>query len=169
MVSFKCLWHSLHVRTQITMYNYTRRIPLAFCLPLLTPLCLPLAPHSTPFYLLGTLLAVTGSVRLGLRLLVNWPPLSHPFPKPSPLQIPRTPATQRLTKTTSGRIRRLLSGTITSIHRALVYLYWQCSPHWSVYTDSGFGLWYQQHSGKWQIYKDSAQILGLLIPQCSRH
>jgi hypothetical protein len=38
---------------------------------LLSPLCLPSAPHSTPFYLLGTLLAVTGSVHLGLRLLVN--------------------------------------------------------------------------------------------------
>jgi hypothetical protein len=93
------------------MYNYIRRIPLASISPLLTPLCLPFVPFLTPFYLLGTLLAVTGSVHLGLRLLVNWPPLSHPFTKPSPLQIPRTPITQRLTKTTSGRIRRLLSGT----------------------------------------------------------
>jgi hypothetical protein len=32
-------------------------------------------------------------------------------PKPSPLQIPRTPATRRPTKTTSGIIRRLPSGT----------------------------------------------------------
>jgi hypothetical protein len=30
-----------------------------------------LPPLSAPFYLLGTLLAVTGSVHLGLRLLVN--------------------------------------------------------------------------------------------------
>jgi hypothetical protein len=30
-----------------------------------------LLPFLTPFYLLGTLLAVTGSVLLGLRLLVN--------------------------------------------------------------------------------------------------
>jgi hypothetical protein len=30
-----------------------------------------LLPFPTPFYLLGTLLAVTGSVHLGLRLLVN--------------------------------------------------------------------------------------------------
>jgi hypothetical protein len=30
-----------------------------------------LLPFPTPCYLLGTLLAVTGSVRLGLRLLVN--------------------------------------------------------------------------------------------------
>jgi hypothetical protein len=48
----------------ITMYNYG-------ALPLLIPLCLPFAPLSAPFYLLGTLLAVTGSVHLGLRLLVN--------------------------------------------------------------------------------------------------
>jgi hypothetical protein len=71
----------------------------------LPPFCSPF----NPFYLLGTLLAVTGSVHLGLRLLANWPPLSQP----SPLQIPRTPVTQRLTKTTSGRIRRLLSGKVT--------------------------------------------------------
>jgi hypothetical protein len=56
---------------------------------------------------------VTGIVHLGLSLLVNWPPpLSHPSPKPSPLQIPRTPTAQRLTKTTSGIFRLLLSGTI---------------------------------------------------------
>jgi hypothetical protein len=30
-----------------------------------------LLPFLTPLYLLGTLLAVTGSVHLGLRLLVN--------------------------------------------------------------------------------------------------
>jgi hypothetical protein len=44
--------------------QYTWRNLLAFYLPLLTPLWYPL-------YLLGTLLAVTGSVHLGLRLLVN--------------------------------------------------------------------------------------------------
>ncbi len=41
-----------------------------------------------PWY--GTLLAVTGSVHLGLRLLVIWPPLPQPFPIPSPLKIPST-------------------------------------------------------------------------------
>ncbi len=68
----------------------------------------------TPFYLLWTLLAVTGIVHLGLRLLVNWPSLPHPSPKPSPLQIPRTPTAQRLTRTTSGTIRLPLSGTLIS-------------------------------------------------------
>jgi hypothetical protein len=39
---------------------------------LLSPLAdLPLSPLLPYFYLLGTLLAVTGSVHLGLRLLVN--------------------------------------------------------------------------------------------------
>ncbi len=58
---------------------------------LFTPLAnSPLFPFLTPFYLLGTLLAVTGSVHLGLRLLVNWPPLSHPPPPNS--QNPNSPA-----------------------------------------------------------------------------
>ncbi len=74
--------------------------------------CLTVSPcwfPLLPFHLLRTLLAVTGSVHLGLRLLVNWPPLSQPSSQPSPLQIPRTQVTQRLTKTTLRRIRRLLS------------------------------------------------------------
>jgi hypothetical protein len=39
--------------------------------------------------------------------------LAYPSPKPSPLQIPRTPTVQRLTKKTSGILRLLLSGTYT--------------------------------------------------------
>jgi hypothetical protein len=42
-------------------------IPLAFISPCQFPFFAPLHP----FYLLGTLLAVTGIVHLGLRLLVN--------------------------------------------------------------------------------------------------
>ncbi len=94
------------------MHNYTWRFPLLLS-PLADSPLLPIAPLSTPFYLLGTLLAVTGSVHLGPRLLVNWPPLSQLSPQPLPLQIPRTPITQRLTKTTSGPVRRLLSRTIS--------------------------------------------------------
>ncbi len=87
-------------------YNLHGAFPLLYILP-----CwFPLLPFLTPFHLLGALLAVTGAVHLGLRLLVNWPPLSQPSPQPSPLQIPRTQVTQRLTKTTL-RIRHLLSGT----------------------------------------------------------
>jgi hypothetical protein len=44
---------------------------LYMALPLADSALLAIAPLSTPFYLLGTLLAVTGSVHLGLRLLVN--------------------------------------------------------------------------------------------------
>jgi hypothetical protein len=48
-------------------YNIHGALPLLF----LSPCCLPFVPLSGPFYLLGTLLAVTGFVHLGLRLLVN--------------------------------------------------------------------------------------------------
>jgi hypothetical protein len=51
--------------------QYTWRNTLAFYLPLLIPFCSPLLSFPTPLYLLGTLLAMTGSVHLGLRLLVN--------------------------------------------------------------------------------------------------
>ncbi len=89
--------------------QYTWRNPLAF---FLSPLADPfLLPFLVPFTYLETLLAVTGSVHLGLRLLVNWPPPSQPFPNPSPLQIPRTQVIKRLTMTTSI-IRLLLSGTV---------------------------------------------------------
>jgi hypothetical protein len=108
LVSFKRLMHSLCTRLQVTI---TMAHSPCFFSPLADSPWSPLAPlfyFSTPFYLLGTLLAVTGSIHLGLRLLVNWPPLSQPFP----LQIPRTPITLHLTKTTSGTIRRLLSGNV---------------------------------------------------------
>jgi hypothetical protein len=51
-----------------TGYNIHGAIPLLFYLPLLIRLLLPLL---VPFTYLETLLAVTGSVHLGLRLLVN--------------------------------------------------------------------------------------------------
>ncbi len=78
----------------------------------ISPCWSPLLPSLTPFYLLGTLLAVTGSVHLGLRLLVNWPPLSQPFPQTLPPPTSQNPGTPCLTKTTSRRILRLLSGTV---------------------------------------------------------
>jgi hypothetical protein len=94
--------HSLYTRTQITIY-------MAHSPCFLPPLAdSPLLPFLTPLYLLGTLLAVTGSVHLGLN------PFLNPFPNPSPLQIPRTQVIKRLTMTTS-RIRHLLSGTIMNV------------------------------------------------------
>jgi hypothetical protein len=51
--------------------NIDYNIHGAICL-LFIPLAeLIFAPSSNPLYLLGTLLAVTGSVHLGLRLLAN--------------------------------------------------------------------------------------------------
>jgi hypothetical protein len=47
-------------------YNVHGASPLLFLSP-----CCPFVPLSDPFYLLGTLLAVTGIIHLGLRLLVN--------------------------------------------------------------------------------------------------
>ncbi len=63
-----------------TDYNLHGAVPLLF----VSPCWFPFAPLSNPLYLLGTLLAVTGSVHLCLRLLVNWPPLSQPFPQSLP-------------------------------------------------------------------------------------
>ncbi len=108
------------------MYNYTRHIPLAFISPCWLPFASLLLPFQPPFYLLGTPLAVTGSVHLGLRLLVNWPPLFHPLPNPPPSKFPGTPTIQHLTKTTSGRIWHLLSGT-SSTPVITVYIYTYCT------------------------------------------
>jgi hypothetical protein len=88
-----------------------------------SPLCLPLAPPLTPLYLLGTLLAVTGSVHLGLRLLVNWPPLSQPFAQTLPPLNSQNPNCPRLTKTTSGIIRCLLSGTFNMESKYINHVY----------------------------------------------
>jgi hypothetical protein len=111
--------HSLCTQAQIA---YNGAFPLPSFLPLLVPF-VPLASLFNPLLLtvLGTLLAVTGSVHLGLRLLVNWPPLTLPL-QTLPFQIPRTRITQRLTRTTSRWIRRLLSGTGTSLTTGSKYL-----------------------------------------------
>ncbi len=98
----------LCTQTQITIYM--AHSP-CFLSPLASSLLLP---FSTPFYLLGTLLAVTGSVHLGLRLLVNWPPLSQPFPQTLPPPNSQNPVYPGLTKTTLRRIRHLLSGTVNT-------------------------------------------------------
>ncbi len=82
-------------------------------LPLLNPLCLP-------FVFPSTYLAPSSCDRnrpppsqVACKLTLFAPPftqLSHP------LQIPRTPTAQRLTMTTSGIFRLLLSGTIMSAY-----------------------------------------------------
>jgi hypothetical protein len=55
----------LYTRTQITMY-----MTHSPCF-VVSPCAFTLLPFTIPCHLLGTLLAVTGSVHLGLRLLVN--------------------------------------------------------------------------------------------------
>ncbi len=60
----------IYMDTDYNVQLYTAHSPY-FYLPLLAFPCLPFVPLLTPFYLLVTLLAVTGSVHLGLRLLVN--------------------------------------------------------------------------------------------------
>jgi hypothetical protein len=55
-----------YVHEYITVQLWSN--PLAFCFPLFP---FPFAPLSSPFTYLETLLAVTGFVHLGLRLLVN--------------------------------------------------------------------------------------------------
>jgi hypothetical protein len=57
----------MYTDTDYNIQLYTAHSPY-FYFPLPTPLCLPFSP---PFYLLGTLLDVTGSIHLGLRLLVH--------------------------------------------------------------------------------------------------
>jgi hypothetical protein len=57
---------SIHYVHEFVTVNY-RSIPLLFASPLFVPFC---SPFVSP-YLLGTLLAVTGSVHLVPRLLVN--------------------------------------------------------------------------------------------------
>jgi hypothetical protein len=64
---------SILLYTQIQVTIYMAHSPYFFS-PLAdspSSTLAPLSPLSTPFYLLGTLLAVTGSVHLGIRLLVN--------------------------------------------------------------------------------------------------
>ncbi len=127
----------------------------------------PLLPFLIPLYFLGTLLAVTGSVHLGIRLLVNWPPLSQPFPQPSPLQIPRTQVTKRLTKTTL-RIRHLLSGTSMMFSESLVcgnQVFTVYEPVlWFVYPDLFISLWVRSvvFSSISVLFNES-QACGILI------
>jgi hypothetical protein len=86
-------------------------------LPLLIPLC-------SPFVSPSTYLAPSSCDRnrpppsqVACKLTLFGPPftqLSHP------LQIPRTPTAQRLTMTTSGIFRLLLSGTILLQHTSRI-------------------------------------------------
>ncbi len=89
-------------------YTYTWRNSPCSSFPLLAPLCSPFVP-------LSTYLAPSSCDRnrppqsqVACKLTPFAPPFTQPTP---PLQNPRTPTAQRLTKTTSGIFRLLLSGT----------------------------------------------------------
>jgi hypothetical protein len=69
-------WFIQSLQAFIYIYEHRLYIHDTFTLSFIISPCfwlpsVPLLHHSPPFYLLGTLLAVTGSVNLVLRLLVN--------------------------------------------------------------------------------------------------
>ncbi len=112
----------LNVQSFQCTYNTTTYIHSA--IPLAFPLPLPVAP-CLPFVSPSTYLAPSSCDR-------NRPPLSQvackltPFAPPftqltHPLQIPRTPTAPRLTMTTSGIFRLLLSGTGQTFPRTRFY------------------------------------------------
>ncbi len=102
-MSFKRPIIPLHIQYS---YIYMAQFPLLFY-----PLC-------SPFVSPSTYLAPSSCDRnrppqsqVACKLTPFAPPFIQPTP---PLQIPRTPSAQRLTKTTSGIFRLLLSGTLPS-------------------------------------------------------
>jgi hypothetical protein len=109
-MSFKCPIIPLHIQYS---YIYTWRNSPYFSLPLLTPPC-------SPFVSPSTYLAPSSCDRnrppqsqVACKLTPFAPPFTQPTP---PLQIPRTPTAQRLTKMTSGIFRLLLTGTSNMYH-----------------------------------------------------
>jgi hypothetical protein len=100
-------------------YIYTwRNSPWLFPLPLLVPLCLPFISPST--YLAPS--SCDRNRPPPSQVACKLTPFAPPFTQPSqPFQIPRTPTAPRLTTTTSGIFRLLLSGTIYTSEHMLVY------------------------------------------------
>ncbi len=93
------------------MYNYTWRIPLAFISPCWLPFAFPLCSPFEPLLLTWNPPSCDRIRPPPSQVACKLTSLDPPSPQPSPFQIPRTPITPRLTKTTSGTIRHLLSGT----------------------------------------------------------
>ncbi len=89
-----------------TGYNLYGAVPLLL-LPLLNPFC----PFLCPLYLLWNPPCCDRIRPPWSQVTPKLTSPSSPFPIPSPLQIPSTQVTKRLTKMTS-RIRLFLSGTI---------------------------------------------------------
>jgi hypothetical protein len=96
-----------------TDYNVHGAFPLLF-VPLANSPLSPFAPLSDPLLLTWNPPSCDRirppQSQVACKLTSSDPPFSQTLP----LQIPRTQLAQRLTTTTSGPIRRLLSGTIVS-------------------------------------------------------
>jgi hypothetical protein len=108
-MSFKRPIIPLHIQYS---YIYTWRNSPYFS----SPYWLPFVP---PFVSPSTYLAPSSCDRNRppqSQVACKLTPLAPPFTQPTPpLQIPRTPTAQRLTKTTSGIFRLLLTGTIKTV------------------------------------------------------
>ncbi len=104
-MSFKRSIIPLHIQYN---YIYTWRNSPYFSPPSLAPL--------SPFFVSPFTYLVPSSCDRNRppqsQVACKLTPFAPPFTQPNPsLQIPRTPTAQRLTKTTSGIFRLLLSGT----------------------------------------------------------
>ncbi len=117
--------------------------PSCFSFPLADSL---LSPFFVPFTYLETLLAVTGSVHFGLRLLINWPPLSQPFPLPPHSKFPVPRLNMRLTSTTS-RIWLLLSRTVG------IALVLRCWAVFCRFLEPSFCIQHESISGQYCLIK----------------
>ncbi len=84
MYDWQLFWY-LHTIIMHTFGLYTLALSPCFLSPLAESLLLS---FWIPFYLLGNPPSVTGSIHLGLRLLVDWPPLSQPLPIPPHSKFP---------------------------------------------------------------------------------
>ncbi len=105
MISFILMVQSLFAHT-IQLHIYMAQFPLLPLLPLLIPLCLPFVSPST--YLAPSSCDRNPPSQVACKLTLFAPPFTQ---LPHPFQIPRTPTAPRLTMTTSGTFRLLLSGT----------------------------------------------------------
>ncbi len=89
------------------MYNYIWRIPLAFTSPCQFPLCSSLYPLLLTWNPPSCDRNRPPRSQVACKLTLLAPPFTQTLPPPNS----QTPTAQRLTKTTSGIIRLLLSGT----------------------------------------------------------
>ncbi len=105
-MSFKRPVIPLHIHY---IYIYTRHNSPCFSLPLLAPPCSPFGSPSTYLAPSSCDRNRPPQSQVACKLIPFAPPFTQPTPS---LQIPRIPTAQRLTKTTSGIFRLLLTGTV---------------------------------------------------------